>query len=93
MVELAHERDLATETFGAHGHAEVAVQDLDGHAPVELPVVGEVHGGHAAASDLTLDVVAVGKIYLEFVENRLRGHVGAHYDSGYEKIGTLRHNY
>ena len=37
------------------------VQDLDGHAATELLVLGEVHVGHAAATELPRDAVTAGE--------------------------------
>jgi hypothetical protein len=37
------------------------VQDLDGDAPTELLVLGEVHVRHSAAAELPRDAVAAGE--------------------------------
>ena len=47
--------------MGSERGGEFRVQDLDRHLAVVLQVFREKHGGHAAATDLRVDPVAIGK--------------------------------
>jgi hypothetical protein len=59
MLEPRRQADLLEETIPADAGGECGVEDLEGDRPVVAEVLGEVDGGHAAAAELALDVVAV----------------------------------
>ena len=59
MIEAGGDLDLAEEAVGAERGGELGVEDLERDGAVVLAVVGQVHGGHAAAAELALDVVLV----------------------------------
>ena len=40
---------------------EFGLQDLERDFPLVLQVLGEMHGGHAAGAELTLDAVPIGE--------------------------------
>jgi hypothetical protein len=68
MLQPCGGTNLGEKTFGTECSAKVGVQHLDGHVAFVLDVVGEVHGGHAAGSELALDAIAVGERGPERVE-------------------------
>ena len=68
MVESRCNFDLAQETVGAEIRRQIGMKDLDRYRAVVLPILGEVDGGHAASSKLTLDAVAVGKSRLKVIQ-------------------------
>jgi hypothetical protein len=59
VVELCGDSDLAQEPVGSYGSRQVGLEHLDCHRALVLAVLGEVHGGHATASEFMLDGVAV----------------------------------
>jgi len=67
-VRVAQRRryfDLAEEPLAAERGGQIGAQHLERHLAVVLEVVGQIDHGHAAATDLTLDGVAVGHGGLE----------------------------
>ena len=54
--------DFEKEAVSSQNQRYRRVHDLYSHFPIVPEVVGEVHRGHAAASDLTLDPVAVSYV-------------------------------
>ena len=61
MAQSRRNLDFAQEAMGSERGGEFRVQDLDRHLAVVLQVFREKHGGHAAATDLRVDPVAIGK--------------------------------
>src|SRR4051794_9649598 len=61
MHELRHHLDLALESLGAHYRRKLLGQDLDGHLPAEMMVVGAVDHRHSSASNLPVDCKSIGK--------------------------------
>ena len=61
MLQVGGELDLLEEPIGAEHGRQLGVQDLDGNMATVLDVFGEVHGRHAALTELALDAVAVGE--------------------------------
>ena len=61
MGQMRRDRDLAQKARGAQLAHEVGAQHLERDEPVMLAVAREIHGRHAAATELALDLVAVGK--------------------------------
>jgi hypothetical protein len=59
VLQLRGGLDLAQEPLAAERGAEVRVQDLDRDLTVVPHVLGEVHRGHPARTDLALDTVAM----------------------------------
>ena len=51
----------AQEPVGAEDGGKLGLEDLERDLAVVLEVLGEVHRGHAALAELTLDAVAVGQ--------------------------------
>src|SRR5881409_2718147 len=47
MLQMGREPDFPKEALGTHRGSEVGVEDLEGHRPVVLAVLREVHRGHA----------------------------------------------
>src|SRR5256884_6933105 len=68
VLQPGRNLDLAQEPLGAEGRRQLRVQDLDRHRPVVLQIVGQEHGGHAAASQLPLHRVAVSEGFAQGVE-------------------------
>jgi hypothetical protein len=53
--------DLAQEALGSDGRGELRAEHLDGDRAVVFGIVAEVHRGHAAAAEFTLDRVMPGE--------------------------------
>ena len=76
MLQRRGDANLREEPRRANRLGQLVAQHLDRHATVVFKVAREVHRGHAAASDLTLDGVVA--------RERLREAVG-------ERCGIRRH--
>jgi len=61
MSEPGGDPDFSEEAIGATVGAELWVEELQRDGPVLPLVLGQVHRGHATASDLGLDNVSAGK--------------------------------
>ena len=72
MLEPGGGLDLAQEALGAERRGELGVQHLERDGAVVPEVAGEVDGGHAAATELALEAVAVSHCRLEVL--RQIGH-------------------
>src|SRR3989442_8600405 len=59
MSEARRDLDLPQEPLGADRGCELAPEHLDRHLAVVLPVLREVHGRHAAATELAANGVTV----------------------------------
>src|SRR5205823_2947657 len=60
--------DLTQEPLGAERRRELRVQNLDCHRPVVFQILGQEHGGHAAAPQFPLHRVAVSEGVAQGVE-------------------------
>jgi hypothetical protein len=58
VLEAGRRRDLPAEALGVDRERHVAAEQLEGDRAVVPQVEGEVHGGHAAAAQLTIELVA-----------------------------------
>jgi len=65
------DRDLSQEPLGADRGRDVRAQHLDRHLAVVAPVVGDVHGRHAAAAQHAVDRVAIAESGRKSVPHRL----------------------
>jgi hypothetical protein len=61
MLQPGGGPDLQEESLRSQRGGELGAQDLEGDRPIVPEVVGEVDRGHPAASELTLDAVAIGQ--------------------------------
>ena len=61
MLEIGGGFDLLHEPLGPEDGSEFGPQDFDGHLPVVLQILGEVHSGHAAFANVAFDPIAVGE--------------------------------
>ena len=61
MAQPGGELNLAEETFAAERFGDVRTENLDRDVPSVLAIVREIHGGHAAATELAIEFVPVGK--------------------------------
>ena len=61
MLQASGDPDLLEESLGAERGGELGAQDLERDGPIVPEVVGEIDGGHAAASELALDAIAIGQ--------------------------------
>ena len=59
--QLGGSLDLPEEPLRSHGLGQIRVENLDGHLPVVFEVIGQIHSGHAPATDLSFDPVAIGQ--------------------------------
>src|SRR2546429_1225886 len=73
MREPSSNLDLPQEALGAERCGDLGAEDLDGDGAAVPEIAREVHGGHPAASQLTLDGVAVGQGCAEAIKRR-SGH-------------------
>jgi hypothetical protein len=65
MLKPRREPDLAKEALLTQYDGKVRVQDLESNEPVMADVSSQVHRGHAAATQLPLDHIAVTQGFLE----------------------------
>ena len=61
VIELGGDLDLAKEPLGSECGREFGAQNLHGHLPVVLHVLGQIDRRHTAGTDFVLDGVAVGE--------------------------------
>ena len=59
MMQIGGYFDLAREALSTQYSSQLGPQNFDGHLPLVLEVLGEVHRGHAAFAEVGLDAVAV----------------------------------
>jgi hypothetical protein len=57
VLELSGDLDLAQEAAGPHSVRELGMEYFDGHSPTVTHVLGQVHSGHSASPELTLQCV------------------------------------
>ena len=74
MSELRRDADLAQEPLGAERRGDLGAQDFDGDLATVFFFFGQVHGRHAAATQLTLDGVAIGERRNDGSDRRCLGH-------------------
>ena len=72
--QLRGEQDFPLEPAASQVGAGGGRQHLDGHAPAELHVGGEVDGGHTAAAQLAHEGVAAREGLGQAVEQRIVRH-------------------
>ena len=58
MLEIRGDSDLLEESLSAQDSSELGMQNLDRDFAIVLLVVGEINGGHAAGTQLTLDGIS-----------------------------------
>ena len=61
MLKAGADVDLAKEPFGAQRVRELGMEDFQRDRAIVLEVMGQEHRGHAAASQLTFDAIAIGE--------------------------------
>jgi hypothetical protein len=61
MLQAGGDPDLLKESLRSERGGELGAQDLERDGPIVPEIVGEVDRGHAAASELALDAVAIGQ--------------------------------
>ncbi len=61
MPEAGGDPDFQQKPLRSEGGGQLGSQDLQGDGSVVPDVVGEIYRGHAAASELSLDAIAVGQ--------------------------------
>jgi hypothetical protein len=71
VLEPRREPHLAEESLRAERAGEIGVQNFERHPPVVTEVAGQPDGGHAAASELALDRVAVAEGRAEKCQHRV----------------------
>jgi hypothetical protein len=59
VLEPGGELDLREEALGAQGLGQLGVKDLERHRPIVAQVARQVDSGHATATELALDDVAI----------------------------------
>jgi hypothetical protein len=84
VLEAGGEPDLALEALGAKRLGQLGMEYLERDGAVVAEVLCEVHRGHAAAAELTLEEVTVAQDLCE------SGRRVAHVESGLEEITNLR---
>jgi hypothetical protein len=73
MLEPGGERDLALKSLGTGARAQLRPDDLERDGTIVFKVTGQVDRGHAAASQLALERVAVAEGGGEFGEDIAHG--------------------
>src|SRR4029077_9707065 len=73
MVHLRDDVDLAREAVDAHRRAQLGAQHLERDLAVVLDVAGQIDDGHAALTDLALDLVPAAQRGGEFFIGRHAG--------------------
>ncbi len=58
MLKIRRRFDIGEESLSADHRSQLGFQDFEGDLALVLEVVGQVHRGHAALAQLTLDGVA-----------------------------------
>ena len=58
VLQISGGLDLGEETLSTYDSGQLRLQHLERDLSLVLQVVGEVHRGHPALTDLTLDAVA-----------------------------------
>ena len=61
MLEPGRNLDLAEKPLRAQRGGQLRMEQLEGHPPVVLEILGQEDRRHAAAADLALDRVAAGE--------------------------------
>ena len=74
MLEAGGELDLAEKALGPERGGELGVEHLDGDRAVVLEVAGELDGGHAPATELALERVAVPQAFAQAATGSVRRH-------------------
>jgi hypothetical protein len=89
VLQASAEADLAQEAIGAHGMSQLGAENLKRHRPVMPEVVGKVHSGHAATTELALDAVAIGQRRSKAIQDI--GHEAQSIRCGSERQRLDRH--
>jgi hypothetical protein len=79
MREPGGHLDLAAEPLRPEHAGQLGLQDLDREIAVVLRIIGQVHGGHAAAAEPRGDAVSIAERRLQARElaNVIHGHYRA----------------
>ncbi len=75
MLQLGGEEHLPAEAFNRDAGEEFGREHLDDHPAAEGTLDGDISAGHAATTELALEVVGVGKGALDARPNIVR-HAG-----------------
>jgi hypothetical protein len=68
MRQIGGRLDFPEEAFSSQRSCQVGGEDLQGDLPLMAKVLGQEDGGHASASDLSLDRVPVAQSNLQRFE-------------------------
>jgi len=61
VLQVRRNLDFRQKTLGADGNGELGLQHFHRDLAIVFQVLGEIDGGHAACTQLTVDVISVGK--------------------------------
>jgi hypothetical protein len=61
VLEIRGNLDFREESFDAEYGAKVRFEDLESYGTIVPSIVGEINGGHASGTYLSLDLVAIGE--------------------------------
>jgi hypothetical protein len=61
MLEIGDDPDLTEESLGTQRGGELGAEDLERDLALVAQVAGEVDGGHAALSQLTLELITISQ--------------------------------
>jgi hypothetical protein len=67
VLEARDGLDLALEALGAERLGQLRMQHLERHRPLVPEVMGQKYGGHAAPSQLAIELVSVSQAALELI--------------------------
>jgi hypothetical protein len=62
MREPRGQPSLANKALTRERLGDFVAKDLDGDVPIMTEIAREVHGRHAATTELALDIVSVGEL-------------------------------
>jgi len=61
VLEIGDDPDFTKEPLGTDRRGEFGTENLERDLALVAQVAGEVHGGHATLSQLTLELIAVSQ--------------------------------
>jgi hypothetical protein len=73
MLQPGGDLDLTQEPVSSERRRQIGPQHLHRHPAVVLEITGEIHRGHAAAADLSLDGISLGQGGLQSVYGARHG--------------------
>src|SRR5690349_8634850 len=96
MLEIGGGLDLGEEPLAAERRGKLGLEHFEGDFPVVAKVARQVHGGHAAVSELAIDLVPAGEGGCQLGETFHRRECAARYEPAppiaWPAVATLGEN-